>query len=102
MNVPVSARRPRRRARWPSPTRRPRTPPRARRNAPDAPSTTVPPACRSCDRRLAFDTAVTHRQDARAALGERRVVGDDHEGGAVGIDAIEERGNLLAGCPIEL
>ena len=51
---------------------------------------------------LAFDAPVAHRQDARAAFGQRGIVRDDDERRAVGVDAIEQRGDLLAGCAIEL
>ena len=45
---------------------------------------------------LALDAAVAHRQDARAAFGERRIVRDDDERRAVRIDTVEQRRDLFS------
>ena len=62
------------------------------------------PECEPADHldALAFDLPVAHRQDTRRAIGQGRIVRDDDECRAAVVDAVEKRGDLCAGCFIEL
>ena len=100
--APVPGRRPRRRAGRPSPRRRGRIRRRARLCERAAPSATGHASVTITARASPSIAPSRMVSSPRRARGERRVVRDDDQRRAVGVHAVEQRGDLLAGRLIQL